>query len=181
MDVYGKATQLLNELTSRLESTRAGQVEYASVHPGDMVPAYGCETAFVRPGQIYPTVAFPAPLNPAQIDASQPVLYVADLEVVVFRCYRGTSDNSMPQLQELDSLARDALDDARAMMRAVSCAFDRGTQFFCGPWIPRGPSGGIHGGSMTVTVGVDLWCSCDAVIPEFDSVFAPLDGDPRIE
>jgi hypothetical protein len=180
MDVYGKATLLLNELTSRLESTRAGQVEYAAVHPGDMVPAYGCETAFVRPGQIWPTAAFPAALNPAQMDLSRPVSYAADLEIVVFRCYGFTAKNEMPELYELDSLARDALDDARAMMRAVQCAFDRGTQFFCGPWIPRGPAGGIHGGSMTVTVGVDLWCPCDTTVPEFDSVFAPIEGDPRI-
>jgi len=181
MDVYGKATQLLNELTSRLESTRAGQVDYAAVHPGDMSPAYGCETAFVRPGQIYPTVAFPAPLNPAQIDPTHPVSYAADLEITIHRCYENTSDNSMPELYELDSLARDALDDARAMMRAVQCAFDRGTPMYCGPWIPKGPNGGIHGGQMTVTVGVELWCPCDAVVPEFDSVFAPLQGDPRIE
>ncbi|MFE5789543.1 hypothetical protein [Rhodococcus erythropolis] len=181
MDVYGKATELLNELTVRLESTRAGQVEFAAVHPGNDVPAYGCETAFVRPGQIWPSVAFPAPLNPAQLDLSQPVSYAADLEIVVFRCYGYTDDNSMPELADLDSLARDALDDARAMMRAVQCAFGFGTQYFCGPWIPRGPSGGIHGGSMTVTVGVDLWCPCDADVPQFDSLFAPLEGDPRVD
>lgn len=88
MDVYGKATQLLNELTSRLESTRAGQVDYAAVHPGDTSPAYGCETAFVRPGQIYPTAAFPAPLNPAQIDPTHPVSYAADLEITIFGATR---------------------------------------------------------------------------------------------
>lgn len=181
MDVYGKATQLLNELTSKLESTRSGQVDYAAVHPGDIVPAYGCETAFVRPGNIWPTMAFPNQLNPAQIDPSQAVSYAADLEIVVYRCYGYTSDNSMPELYDLDSLARDALDDAHAMMRAVQCAFDRGTPLFVGPWMPRGPSGGIHGGSLTVTVGVELWCPCDTVIPEFDSVFAPIEGDPRIE
>ncbi|MDI9914349.1 hypothetical protein [Rhodococcus sp. IEGM 1379] len=181
MDVYGKAQQLLNELTAKLETTRAGQVDYAAVHPGDIVPAYGCETAFVRPGRIWPTTAFPNQLNPAQTDLTQPVSYAADLEVVVYRCYGFTEKNEMPELSELDSLARDALDDARAMMRAVQCAFDRGTPVSVSPWMPRGPSGGIHGGSLTVTVGVELWCPCDAVIPEFDSVFAPIEGDPRIE
>ncbi|MGZ0843321.1 hypothetical protein ACXKGW_29805, partial [Klebsiella pneumoniae subsp. pneumoniae] len=84
-----------------------------------------------------------------------PVSYAADLEITVFRCYEDTLDNSMPELYELDSLARDALDDARAMMRAVQCAFDRGTPMYCGPWIPKGPNGGIHGGHP-VSYAADL-------------------------
>jgi hypothetical protein len=98
--------------------------------------------------------------------------------MVVDRCYINTEDNSMPFPAELDSLSRDAADDAAAMRDAARCAFGREV-VVPGVWMPRGPAGGIHGGLMSVTVPVQLDCGCDSVLEQLDSRIAPLPGDPR--
>ncbi|WP_280315954.1 hypothetical protein [Nocardia abscessus] len=62
------------------------------------------------------------------------------------------------------------------MRRAALCA-DL-AEVVLGPWMPRGPQGGIHDGTMTVTVLVDT-CGRGSEMPPLDSVVAPLEGDPR--
>lgn len=183
MLVYELAARLRDELSAQLDHTRAGAPCMTAVHPGEMTPHYGCEChagegmAWVRVGPMWPTAQFPlayeAPLPVG------PTGWAATLELGVVRCYPGTEDNSMPPLADLDSAARDALDDALAMQRAAACAFERGTQVIPGMWEPRGPSGGVHGGTLQITVLVDVACGCGQDAPQLDSVVAPLPGDPR--
>ncbi|WP_328402630.1 hypothetical protein [Nocardia sp. NBC_00403] len=49
-----------------------------------------------------------------------------------------------------------------------------------GPWIPRGPGGGIHGRTLTVTVLVET-CGCDGTMPPVDSIVPRLPGDPQAQ
>ncbi len=82
----------------------------------------------------------------------------------------------MPPVGVLDSHTRDALDDAAAMHRAVMCA-GLGAMVV-GSWMPRGPMGGIHGGTLSVTVLVDT-CACVSTMPALDTVVPKLADDPR--
>lgn len=180
--VYEAARTLLDELVVRLDSTRAGPVAAAAVHPGDMVPGYGCAVtrsaeglATVRVAAIYPTRVFPVPLD-GPLKAREAVEYAAQLEMTVDRCYITPDDNSMPTPAELDSLSRDAMDDAAAMRIAAACTFSRA---IAGMWIPRGPAGGIHGGMLSLTVALDIACRCDVIPDQLDARIAPLPGDPR--
>jgi hypothetical protein len=168
-NAYVLARRLLDELSSRLDTTRAGQVEKAVVHPGNMVPQYGCSLAAVRIVNITAAAATtPSPCPPG---------WFITFEMTVDRCYRTPDDNSMPPVPVLDSASRDMVDDADAMRAAALCAFERRQ---IGTWTPRGPSGGIHGGTMAVTVTSNLHCKCEVVWPSVDELIAPLPGDPRI-
>ncbi|MGW6376225.1 hypothetical protein ACWFRB_09200 [Rhodococcus sp. NPDC055112] len=181
--VYQLAATLVGELSAQLEDTRAGAVRFATVHPGDTVPAYGCGCgtgegqAWVRVVGMYPSVNFPEPYVIPQPGA--PIVWAVTLEMGVDRCYPSPEQNEMPTPGELDSAARDAMDDAAAMRRAAMCAFDRSVQAVPGMWEPRGPSGGIHGGVMAVTVLVDVACGCDSEPPQLDAMVPPVFGDPR--
>lgn len=178
MQAYEKGRQLLDELSVRLAETRGGQVEFAAMHPGDQVPMYGCSMAAVRVSAMWPTRSFPIPIDGANSRPGEKLSWVVQYEMVVDRCYGNTEKNEMPALDQLDSLQRDAMDDFRAMQRAAQCAFTRGSVLL-GQWLPRGPMGGMHGGTMTVTVAADLHCDCDVEIPQFDAQHPPLPNDPR--
>lgn len=185
--VYRMALRLKDELALALADTRAGAVCAAMVHPGDMVPMYGCQgpgctgSAFVRVSSIAAFSPFPVPLAEAVTgkDCSR-VEYGATFELVVDRCYPNTSNNEIPGVPRLDSAARDALDDAAAMRKAVAAALlPSKTRFVPGPWMPRGPAGGIHGGVMSVIVGLGADCGYNEDWPQLDERSAPLAGDPR--
>ncbi|MBF6298234.1 hypothetical protein IU459_11850 [Nocardia amamiensis] len=180
--VYAAAHTLIERLALELASTRAGAPCVATLHAGNMVPAYGCGCenaegiAWTRVVSTGATVKFPQPLA-GPVPRGQVVQLLAVIELGVDRCYWQTEDNAMPDPPAiLDSMARDALDDAAAMRRAALCA-DLG-EVVLGLWTPRGPQGGIHGGTMTVTVLVDT-CGCGAEMPPVDSIVPPLAGDPR--
>lgn len=170
LKVYDLATALLGELTEALAGTRGGQVDQAVVHPGNMVPMYGCSVAAVRVVTIVPMSV----RNPCAPE------FAVTYEMVVDRCYRTPDNNTMPALGVLDSAARDAYEDAAAMRKAALCAWSRNS-VYPGTWTPRGPAGGIHGGAMTVEVrGLTLSCGCDQPWGAgIDSRIPPLTGDPH--
>ncbi|ORL03398.1 hypothetical protein A6F55_09260 [Prescottella equi] len=183
ISIYGHAAALRDEFAAQLDNTRAGAPCLVTVHPGDTVPAYGCECrggegiAWVRLVSTFPTLNYPEPyVNTLPNPALQLAVV---LEMGVDRCYPNTDDNSMPTLGQLDSAARDAIDDAAAMHRAAMCAFTSRERVIPGIWEPRGPAGGIHGGTMSVTVLVDASCGCGTEPPQLDELTAPLVGDPR--
>ncbi|MFC4374536.1 hypothetical protein ACFO5K_10520 [Nocardia halotolerans] len=111
------------------------------VHPGNMTPAYGCGCdesegiAWTRVLMIAPPTVFPQILA-APVQPGPQVQLAATTELGVDRCYYSTEDNSMPEPDILDSPARDALDDAAAMHRAVMCAGLGAV--VVGSWQPRG-------------------------------------------
>ena len=182
---YVLAQKLLDELTARLAETRAGAPCSAMVHPGDMVPAYssncsrGCEgLAAVRIVSTYPTVSFPEQLS----GVAKPGCAIEDvvmLEMVVDRCYYTPKDNAQPTNGYLDSAARDAQEDAQAMRLAAAEAWDRKRRRAMGIWAPRGPAGGIHGGTLQVMVSASLSCGPGGEFPQIDSGVPPVLGDPR--
>ncbi|MRH86012.1 hypothetical protein GFY24_00780 [Nocardia sp. SYP-A9097] len=183
--VYQVAHTLIGALTAALASTRAGAPCVSVVHPGTSTPMYGwckCEDnaegmAWTRVVSIAPTIRFPQPISGVAAPG-EVVQLAAVIELGVDRCYWSTEDNSMPPIEILDSMARDIADDAAAMMRAVQCA-GLPQDVVLGSWMPRGPSGGIHGGTMTVTVRVDSCAPCTSVMTPLDEVVAMLPGDPR--
>lgn len=185
--VYATALRLKDELALALSATRAGAVCAAMVHPGDSVPMYGCAgpnctgSAFVRVASIQPFKSFPVPLAEAVSQKECGLIeYGATYELLVDRCYPNTPKNEMPSIGRLDSAARDAIDDAAAMRKAIASAFGPSRiRYVPGPWTPRGASGGIHGGSMTVIVNMKADCGYNAEWPQLDERTAPLSGDPR--
>ncbi len=100
----------------------------AVVHPGTLTPDYGACTsgdesgatvregmAWARVASIAPTVSERLPQTmTAPVAGGQAVQLAAVIELGVIRCYGGTEDDSMPPGAYLDSMARDALDDAAA-------------------------------------------------------------------
>lgn len=179
--VYVAARTLLDRLVLELAGTRAGAVCTAVVHPGNMTPDYGwcgedCDgAAWTRVQMIAPTTAFPQILA-APVQPGRQVQLAATIELGVDRCYYTPEDNSMPPVGVLDSHTRDALDDAAAMHRAVMCA-GLG-EVVVGSWMPRGPMGGIHGGTLPVTVLIDT-CACGSTMAPIDTVVPPMEGDPQ--
>ncbi|GGG03961.1 hypothetical protein GCM10007304_17620 [Rhodococcoides trifolii] len=181
-DVYVAAARLLDRLVIELASSRAGEPAVATLHTGASVPDYGCcidgdleGLAVVRIGPVSPSKSWPRPLN-EQVRQSDAVEYSVLLEMIVTRCYSTPEDNGLPTMGVLDSSVRDAQDDAAAMRRAARYTFKEAIP---GPWAPRGPMGGLHGGTMTVTTLVHLDCGPDVIPPPIDEVVMPLDGDPR--
>lgn len=168
--VYGFARALLDEFTARLAETRAGAPEFAVVHPGNLVPQYGCSVAAVRVVNI---AAIPNPRNASAC----PTEYYVALELSIDRCYRTPDNNGMPPLPVLDSAARDEIEDAEAARAAAVCAFPNRAQI--GLWTPRGPAGGIHGGALAVTFRTDLGCGCGTDLVGVDSKYPMITGDPR--
>ncbi|MDH6279536.1 hypothetical protein [Prescottella agglutinans] len=181
--IYKHASTLRDELAAQLAETRAGAPCFVTVHAGDIVPAYGCNcragegVAWVRLVTMFPTVNYPEPYV-ITYPGAMPQLAVT-LEMGVDRCYPLTDENEMPTIGQLDSAARDGIDDAAAMHRAALCAFSSGERVIPGIWEPRPVSGGIHGSTMLVTVLTDSTCGCDTEPPQIDEIVPPLVGDPR--
>lgn len=162
---YTIAGQLLACFVAALEVTRAGAPDMAVVHPGDMVPDYGaCGLAWTRVVQVSPV-----PSKNVCVDQQS-----VTVELGVSRCYGASDPKTVPAPAVLDSAARDLADDAQAM-RAAVLGFREltGIRAVLGVWRPRGPKGGIHGGTLQVTVAVEL----GLVGP--DELAPPLPGDPR--
>lgn len=162
---YLIAGQLLALFETALSDTRGGPPDMAVVHPGELVPDYGCGLATVR--VVSADVAVPARTS-CTVDEHRVVL-----ELRMARCYATPQDNGMPPVAVLDSAVRDTLDDARAM-RAAIIEFRAltGLRVTAGVWRPHGPRGGVHGGTMQVTVQTEL----GQMTPD---VVAMMPGDPR--
>jgi hypothetical protein len=182
--VYGAAMQLLEVLVRELANTRAGEPATSTLHAGTLVPDYGQHFdgdregfCSVRIADIVPTLNFPAPVNkPVRGHEGGSLQVSVVLEMVVTRCYGHPERNDMPPLGQLDSDVRDIVDDAAAMRRAAQLM---SREAIPGAWRPRPQQGGIHGGSMTVTVPVPGYCDEGYIPGPLDAQFEPVDGDPR--
>ncbi|SNS58189.1 hypothetical protein [Rhodococcoides kyotonense] len=176
--VYVLAAQLLDRLTEELHGTRAGEVSWSAVFPGTQIqPHFGdcTSVAGVRIKTITPTISFPQPAR--QINEHTAHEYMVVFEMIVDRCAYTPADNSVPDIPFLDSMVRDAMDDAAAMRKAALCTWtDR--DVVLGMWIPR-YGGGANGGAMDVTVAADVHCGCDVIPTPLDELVQPLEGDPR--
>lgn len=172
LKVYALASQLLDGFTTALADTRAGAPDIGIIHPGNMVPQYGCPTAAVRVVTILPVQL----RGPGPCSTEWQITY----EMTVDRCYTSTPRNEMPAAGILDSHTRDMLEDAAAMRRAAMCAWPKHQSRQFGAWTPRGPDGGIYGGAMAViAMGVALSCDCDQPWPGIDTRNPMISGDPR--
>ncbi|MFT4086133.1 MAG: hypothetical protein QM658_03110 [Gordonia sp. (in: high G+C Gram-positive bacteria)] len=162
---YLIAGQLLTLFAQALEDTRGGAADVAVVHPGEIVPDYGCGLATVR---IVSAEVTTATQTACLVDEHRVVL-----ELRMVRCYATPENNAMPAAGVLDSAVRDVVDDARAMRAAIT-EFRALTQLraAAGPWRPVGPKGGIHGGVMLVNVATELGTMTPDVVPM-------LPDDPR--
>lgn len=174
---YRYAADLCGVLADRLALTRAGAVP-TIVHPGNMVPMYGCPLATVRVVSITP--GQPPPLNAGGRPCGES-RHTVVLEMVVDRCYRTPVDNGKPPDGWLDSYARDILDDAEAMRRAARLAWSNARNLTreIHAWLPRGPEGGIHGGVLQVSVNVVMECPPDIAFASIDDTVERLPDDPR--
>lgn len=162
---YLIAGQLLALFTEALDGTRGGPPTAAVVHPGELVPDYGCGLATARVVSVEVT-------TPAQTRCLVDEQRVT-VELRMVRCYATPENNAMPAVGVLDSATRDVLDDARAMRAAVTeFRSVTGLRVTAGPWRPYGPRGGIHGGAMLVNVATELGDVTPDVVPM-------LTGDPR--
>ena len=151
MDPYELAALLRDELVVQLEQSLAGPVQLATVHPGDMVPAYSsCAMAAVR-------VAAITPQDPG-IGCGAPSSWDVSLDLVVNRCYPESDPSRTPDMAVLAELAHAGVSDAQAMLRAL-CAVPDDFRWIPGAWRPVGPQGGVYGGVMQVTVH-DLDAPC---------------------
>lgn len=176
--VYVLAARLLDRLVYELASTRAGEPSWAAVHPGTQIQPHfeDCSSmAAVRVKMIGAVSSFPVPAR--QLSSHDPHEYAVTIEMVVDRCAYNNEQNAVPDVAELDSMARDAMDDAAAMRKAALCAWPD-EQVVLGTWVPRS-GGGVHGGAMDVTVRADVHCDCETVPPAIDEMVEPLEGDPR--
>ena len=162
---YLMAGQLLALLVEVLGETRGGAPDLAVVHPGDMVPDYGCGLATTR-------VVSSDVVTPARTSCTVDEHRVT-IELRMVRCYTTPPENAMPPVSVLDSATRDALDDARAMRAAIAEFRElTGLRVTTGAWRPHGPKGGIHGGTMTVQILTELGQVSPDTVPT-------LPGDPR--
>ncbi|KAF7276631.1 hypothetical protein GWI33_010009 [Rhynchophorus ferrugineus] len=151
MNPYELAELLRDELVVQLEQSRAGAVQLATVHPGDMVPAYStCAMAAVRVAAITPQVPGAGCGTPTSWDVT--------LDLAVNRCYPENDPSRTPDMGVLADLANCGVSDAEAMMRAL-CVVPDDYTWTPGAWRPVGPQGGVYGGVMQVTVH-DLDAPC---------------------
>lgn len=166
---YLIAGVLLSQFVEALAATRAGVADIAVIHPGDMVPGYGCGLVTARVAQ---TTAAPGAKPSPRCGV---VTFAVTVELSVVRCYATPPDNGMPPVAVLDSACRDIMEDAAAARVAVARFRELTgltTQFVS--WRPSGPKGGLHSGVCTVTVIADLGRI------SIDEMVAPIPGDPRI-
>lgn len=139
----------VNDLAEQLRDVFAAELvtigrpaDTALVHPGNMVPQYGCQIAAVRVVSVL-AVEVKSPKCPPEWS----VIY----EMSIDRCYPNTENNAMPAPADLEEANRGALADAAAMRAAAANAWPARLRRRAGTWTPRGPAGGIYGGAMQVT------------------------------
>ena len=109
--------------------------------------------AYVRLANTYPSVSvgqsYVEPNNCA-------VLTGIDIEVGIFRCYPLQREGTNPPPDVMLEKLRLSLADERAMRRAIGCC-EWGVapgDFVVGAYVPEGPSGGLLGGSIPLSVQI---------------------------
>lgn len=133
-----------------------------AIYPGQAVPGdYGIETeggcagmAWVRLVSANPTTTFPAPatgVNNCTYTLAFPV------EMAIMRASpihtESLNDIDLPSDEEHIAAAHQQMDDLHLMHRAIKRASEDIEMLILGTYTPVGPTGGIVGGSWTLTVG----------------------------
>lgn len=165
---YALASTLVAHLQGVLADTRAGVADRVAVYPHPEPAVEFCPSmAWVAVRQVAPSNGRGTPPP----GGCPPVTFLVDLTIGVQRCYPTTPDNGAPLAAAVDSAARDILDDAEAMRRAVRDAFDD-LDYRVGVWRPVPPQGGSHGSRMEVSVLASPQVWVEPTSPQ-------LPGDPR--
>lgn len=163
---YGVAAMLLARLQEQLALTRAGVPDRMAVYPHAAPAIEFCSMAWVGLRSVRPD---------AQIGRDQHcgvASWAVELTAGVARCYPVKQDGSAPSPVEVDSAARDVLDDFEAMRRAVDGLRSADVLPVIGRWSPMPVQGGSHGSTLEVIVSAGLGAFSDEVL-------ARLPGDPR--
>lgn len=166
---YQAAQDLLDELTSTLVLTKGGQVEFAFIHPGDIIPEYGCSQAAVRVVETTPTVQFPNPLPGPQKCGTY--MHAVTLEMSVVRCYDRPPDNGMLSPAQINEQSKVLIDDAAAMRKAATCAWPDRTPHMPLNW-SQYVHGDVYGGTMRVIVRANLGCGGCEGFTSIDDILA---------
>ena len=141
---------------------------YCGLWLGDTDPPLGvgcsggsqCGIAWVRPIEVFPSVAFPDPLDAAsRPNCSSPLAMTVDL--AISRCMPGPKESrqQMPDPQDVYDALRLQMSDMRALRRAVQCCFGakvperRDWQYTLGPWAPIPTGARVTGGRLLLTIG----------------------------
>lgn len=161
---YVLADRLLNALASELTETRAGMPGRLSVYPHPEPAVEFCEMGWVGVGQIAPAERKPS-------GGCGVLTWTVTFTMGVQRCYPVKDKNAAPSTVEVDSAARDVLDDGEAMRRAVASAFDDDEPTVTS-WRSVPPQGGSHGSRMEVQVRMSWGLMVEPTSPM-------LPGDPR--
>ena len=161
---YVLAARLLANLQANLADTRAGAVDRVAVYPHPEPAIEFCSMAWVGIGQVVPAQSQPR-------GGCGVLTWRITLTMGVHRCYPVHEGNIAPTEGEVDSAARDVLDDGEAMRRSVAAAFaDDDPQITAWRTVP--PQGGSHGSRMDVQVEMQ-WGSY------VEPGSLPMPGDPR--
>ncbi len=157
---YAAAAALLADLLVELGNTRGKAPERQAVYPHAEPAIEFCSMVWVGFRGLKP------------MDQQRHCgVWVADLTVGIQRCYPVESDGGAPPAVFVDSAARDILDDAEAVRRAIAEAFEDEQHTVTG-WRPVNPMGGSHGSRTDVSVAV-------AMGQYTEPLSAMLPGDPR--
>lgn len=132
---------------------------YCGLMVGDIMPLQlvqcgpgGCGgVAWVRPSQIFPSLILPEP-EPGE-SCLAPL--AVEVEIGVARCYPMPDPRKMIDPQAMFEASRLYMSDMRAMRKAIRCCLDDNSfqgSYSMGTWAPIEASGGISGGTWTVTI-----------------------------
>lgn len=162
---YEYAASLLGALGQTLAQTRAGVPERMAVYPHAEPAIEACEMGWVGIGPV-------APGDRDRLDGCSRT-WTLTLTVGVQRCYPVKEKNAAPTPVEVDSAARDVLDDGEAMRRAVLDMLDvLDESGRITGWRTIPPQGGMHGSRMDVQMVMQWGSFSDEAVP-------PFPGDPR--
>lgn len=154
-------------VASRLEQAVYAELTVTPARHG-VVPgaiawdACDCGLLAVSVGQIYPTETFPNPVQARVSNACDAPWEAAEIIMQVVRCTPTHDDTSgnPPTVAALDASAREILQDAYEMMRAVSttlCTMNRDREisdFVMRALTPQGPSGACGGNELRAVVSL---------------------------
>jgi hypothetical protein len=123
--------------------------------------ACDCGLLAVSVGQIHPTEQFPNPVQARVGNGCDAPWEAAEIIMQVVRCTPTVDDvGEPPTTGALDESAREILQDAYEMMRAVSttlCEMNDAREisdFLMRPLTPQGPSGACGGNELRAVVGL---------------------------
>ena len=155
---YTVASRLEQAIYQELSVTPARH----GVVPGAIAwDACDCGLLAVSVGQIYPTEVFPNPALARVGNGCDAPWEAAEVIMQVVRCTPTVDDvGEPPTVEALDAAAREILQDAYEMMRAVSetlCQMNEDREisdFLMRPLTPQGPSGACGGNELRAVVSL---------------------------